>query len=59
MKKVAVAAAAAGCLMQTVDAFAVVPGTLARATPGLRPVSSARPHRGLCAVKMGTSQKGI
>ena len=55
LKKITVAALAAGCCVQTADAFAAGGmAPLARATPGLRAASAARPRRAsLCTVNMG------
>jgi hypothetical protein len=55
LRKMAVAALATGCYVQTADAFAAGGmAPLARATPALRTTSAARPRRaGLCTVNMG------
>lgn len=59
LKKVAVAALAVGCYVQTADAFAAGGmAPLARATPALRTTSAARPRRaGLCTVNMGEMRR--
>ena len=55
MKKVVVAVVAAGCFLQTADAFVSTSAMLGVKPPMLRAASAVRPRSvGLCTVNMGT-----
>ena len=55
MKKVVVAVVAAGCFLQTADAFVSSSAMLGVKPPVLRAASAVRPRSvGLCTVNMGT-----
>jgi hypothetical protein len=60
LRNLAIAAIAAGCYMQSAEAYVVGPAPLARANPALRSATSMRPRRGgLCTVNMGEHEVAI